>query len=242
MTWTRTWQEINKILPEVELPMFRSCSTIVSRLVDNSGKYALWKDACIKAGLQPEDYRDSLIGNPTDVKHFSNVATTVNSLRFAYYIYRIGTELQPSGTIKVLEVGGGYGGFAEQLCRKFDVSKYYLLDAPPLVELQRYFLTEAGLGEKIRFEEPDEEVDLIVSTNTLGEMPQEDVRRFVLLFERVLRPVSGLMFLVQRKKKGAHILTAWDEYPFSPAWELDVKPHIRNRKTQIECFGRLKAA
>jgi hypothetical protein len=138
-------------------------------------------------------------------------------------------------------VGGGYGALAEHLFRQYKINKYYLLDHPVLQVLQGYYLTKAGHGMKISFEVPSSRhIDLIVSTNSLCEMPIEEVTKYIKLFEATLKRKTGLMFLLQRKKRGIHILTSWDDYPFSNDWKIDVVPHVRNKSHQIECYGRLR--
>lgn len=237
-TWSNTWQTIAEE-SKGGLINFRCNKKLAERLDGGIGKKA-WGKFCSDTEISVEYFADSLIGNPK-VGKLKGSKVTMNSLRHAYYIHRIKSRLVTSNKpLKVLDVGAGYGGFVEQFCRQFDVEAIYLLDAPIMQKLQKYYLTEAGYDDKLYFEEPKAmSIDLIISTNSLGEMPQEDVSKYIKLFESVLKPDTGLLYLVQRTKKGFHILTAWDDYPFDNKWQL-ITEEFPPMPTFTECYGTRK--
>lgn len=238
-TWKASWRSITNRLQKVDWASFRQCSIITQRI--ETKNLEMWKNPCLQAKILPKHYEDPLIGKPSIISHLRKMKVTPNSMRLAYYCHRIADHFVPRETIKILEVGGGFGGFAECLCRHYEVEKYYLLDVPVLQTLQGYYMIKAGYGDKFSFETPKETIDLIVSTNSLGEMPPRDVAKYIKLFEEVLRPETGLMFLIQRKERdSSHILTAYEDYPFDDKWDLTLTSHIKSGG-QFECYGKRNA-
>jgi putative sugar O-methyltransferase len=235
--WSKTWVAIQKELDQpVPLAKFRQNDRIKSRIETPLGKvrFTQWKDRCKEAGVPEEWCVDTMIGNPfyevQDGKKY-----TSNSFRFAYQAYRIFSLRDMTKPTSVLEVGAGYGGLADVIMRYGNVSKYYLIDAPPMLKLQEYYLTEAGHGDKIVLREPnvtdlaalgaEEKLDLIISINSLGEMDTDVVNNYIKLFQRTLKPETGLFFLIQRREaEGGHLYTAWKQYEFEDIWELEEQP------------------
>jgi hypothetical protein len=186
--WQSTWNEIEKSLTNLEY--FRK-SYILTRAESKTPIINQFLPRCEKRNILPEYYSDTLIGHPVETANRNGVVVTGNSVRHAYFVDKILEKATFTPPITVLEVGSGYGGFIEQLSRRIALRKCYLLDGS---------LTEAGLGDIIEFTAPREMVDLIITTNTLGEMVPEDVREYIKLFEAVLKPETGLFYSIQRKK------------------------------------------
>lgn len=250
--WEEDWEAIASYnRGEEKLASFRNHTRIVQRITESAGNYKKWEGYCKTAQIPPAHLYDTMIGNPpqTQTHRFKDVKVTVNSLRFGYYIHRIAEKYKGVDPIKVLEVGAGYGGLAEQLSRRFEIEHYYLIDGEPMLNLQRYYLNEAGLGDRITLFNSDlptftmPKVDIIISTNSLCEMRLPDVTKYIELFEAKLKYETGLLYLVQRKiDKSPHLHTAWASYPFSTGWKLDdKKPFILHSSSDkyVECFGRL---
>ena len=236
--WEDSWLEIETALATADLKKFRSQenSVIARRITEPRSSRKEWQRACEE--LPTATYVDSRIGSPKTFE-YNNVQVTSNSLRHAFLIARIREKFPPEAPIKVLEVGAGYGGFAEQLARQYEIEKFYLLDGKPMIQLQKYYLTKAGYGDRLCFEAPTEKVDLIVSTNSLAEMSLETVTQYIQLFEQVLKPKAGLMYLKQREKATSpHLYTSWKDYPFDEKWTLEITNSKRSGREFIECFGR----
>ena len=239
--WEDDWKALDRALATFDMSLFRSPShrSAIRRIYENDTKVAGWKKLCVEAEVDPIYYADSMIGNPNTV-NWNGVKVTANSLKHAVFMSRIMTQLKNDSPITLLEVGAGYGGLIELLGRYYALEKIYILDGAPVNELQKYFLTEAGYGDQIYFETPTEKVDLIVSTNTLGEMDPKVVAHYVKLFESCLKPQTGLMYLFQRKvANGSHLFTDWKDYPFDDHWTLDASVYKGIGPAElIECFGR----
>lgn len=239
--WPNAWQKITDKLIEVDWKDFRSHKNSVLYIEGGLERgREFWRRQCTENKIPPKDYEDSLIGNPMEERQFKfgDVSATANSCRFAYYLHRISGELKSNKPLRVLELGGGYGGLAVQLCKKFSVSDYFFLDHPTLRVLQGYFMLKSGFMDVVSFDPPTD-IDLIVSVGgTLSEMPLEAATKYIRLFESVLKPESGLLYMTQHKDKRAYILTAWDEYPFDNKWDLNVSTSVRGK--MMECFGRRK--
>jgi hypothetical protein len=241
------WTKARNALAEIDWAEFRSNKNRGKCIPGIEGSKELgrgfWRDAAKKAGLSAEDCRDSLIGGPEPPQVFETdgVKVTTHSIRQAYHIQQLKKHLPTDKKkLHVLELGPGYGAFAEMLCRSYDVEKYYLLDGSPVFQtLQGYYMTKAGHGDKISFDAPwPRSIDLIVTFQTLGEMPLPVVGYYVGVFEKVLKP-AGLLQTVQMKKvyKGSNVyLTNWDEYPWDDQWTFEYEDYPRPR--QLMAFGR----
>jgi hypothetical protein len=242
--WEDSWHSIEEELKNQNLEKFRNNTGIVQRLSGGPKSIAGWVNLCNNNKIDPKYFSDSLLCHPKDVVKKGGVSVTKCSMRHAYYAHRILEKIEFTQPIVVLEVGGGYGGFIEQLARRVSIKKCYLIDSPPMQQIQKYYLTKAGYEYIIEFPElyeyPPELVDLIVTTNTLAEMEYKNVKKYIDIFEQILKPETGLLYSVQRREaKGPHLHTAWDDYPFDKSWELEVCDFTGNVNF-AECFGRRK--
>ena len=239
-TWKdKAWPTISRALAKSDWSNFRNIKGGTQQIEGGMEHGRVhWKAICINAGIPPNLCKDSLIGNPKPpiLYEFKGVQVTKNSLRQAYHIHRIEKRFNPTGPIRVLEIGAGYGGFAEQFCRKYEVSRYHLIDIPLMQALQGYYMIKAGYANIISFELPAEQVDLIVTTQTLGEMPIRDVTKYIKLIEKVIKPETGLFYSVQSIKAEGFTLTSLKDYPFNSNWIFQSEPYVRSR--QSEFFGR----
>jgi hypothetical protein len=245
--WPATWKTIQKELDKLlfeNLGDFRN-NFQISKRIEKVEKW--WYTACQteKYNVPADWYVDTLIGNPK-VQHVTKEGKpiTYQACYSAFVLSRILSELPPlqdSGcSLTVLEVGPGFGDLAALVCKHLRVRKYYLVDAPPMNKLQQYYLTKSKCLDKCSFEKPTEPVDLIISTFSLGEMPKKEIEEYIALFEAVLKPKTGLMYLLQRKDSGIHPpRIGMTDYPFDKnKWDLDIRPSVRFGTS--ECFGRLR--
>jgi SAM-dependent methyltransferase len=248
--WNKTWAAVRRELDQPDpLAKFRQNSKISGRIQTPLGQLTQWKDRCKEVGVPEEWCVDNMIGTPFH-RVIDNKKYTSNSYRFAYQAHRIFSLYDMIKPTSVLEVGAGYGGLADVIMRYGNVSKYYLIDAKPMLELQEYYLTKAGHGDKIEFRGPNvtdlaaigakDKLDLIISINSLGEMLNKVVNDYIILFQRILKPKTGLLFLVQRREaSGVHLYTAWNQYGFKDIWELEEQPGWTSCKW-VACGCRLK--
>lgn len=241
LTWSETWNSIKKRLEkDPDLSNFRMDSCLSARLTTPLGSMDFWKGRCARNKVPNDWCIDPLIGKPHLKKGMGNCTT--ESCRFAFQLHRILTHWPIEQPARVLEVGPGYGGLAERFCRFGNVSTYYLVDAPPMQQIQKYYMTEAGFIDKCRFEKPTEEVDIIISINSLGEMSKDEIAEYTSLFEQILVPHTGLMYLHQhRTTKKKRI--GFEDYPLDDKWELELSdedsPNIWNINF-VEVFGYRK--
>lgn len=242
--WEPTWSSLENQLDkrELSLPEFRQNGLIYQRLVGDELKKFL--KCCIDEDVPEGWLQDTLIGNPRLVKYIGRgINVTSNSLRAAYFLHRISNyaegQIKQAKELKVLEVGAGFGCFAELACRVLPITKYYFIDAPCMLTLQEYYMTVADQLEKCKFllphEEPPEQVDLIISSMSLAEMSEEELKKYLDLFKRKLVRETGLMYLVQRTEKAK---IPWKDFNFQGNWKLETKP-FKPMTHFTECFGRM---
>ena len=125
---------------------------------------------------------------------------TNESLRHIYSCKRIKSieSLRNKGSIKILEIGAGYGGFCYYLSKSdyFDIAKYDIIDLPIINTFQYYFLNK-NLKKEINFYEDNKEsfgvtiypnthlknlkqdYDLIINHDSFPEMPIDAVVDYV---------------------------------------------------------------
>lgn len=125
---------------------------------------------------------------------------TNESLRHIYSCKRIKSieSLRNKGSIKILEIGAGYGGLCYYLSKSdyFDIAKYDIIDLPIINTFQYYFLNK-NLKKEINFYEDNKEsfgvtiypnthlknlkqdYDLIINHDSFPEMPIDAVVDYV---------------------------------------------------------------
>ncbi len=187
--------------------------------------------------------RDSLIGEPPHIL-LGDVPVTMNSIEHAYMSYRIGEGLRVDsggGPMAIVEIGGGYGGLAWALCRRFEVYRYVLIDHPVCLEIQKWFLGQALKGT-VRFEfmTPYEihkivGADLAVNTRSFGEMDLAEVQEYIPHIERLIGPGGGF-YMVNWERK----IIGFDDIPLTmKKWRevyRDEWPRFIDANPMIEAF------
>ena len=112
--------------------------------------------------------------------------------RHDHYAHRI---LQVAGSgVRVLEIGGGYGGMANQLLRRSPAARTVLVDLPTTLYMAAWWLTMEGQRVGWYDTDPDAPVvllpahalgewdhsaDLVFSAHSLGEMDAATVGRYM---------------------------------------------------------------
>lgn len=251
--WETTWENVERQLKTTPIENFRSDPVIVQRIsTTRPEERSKWLNRCQQAGIPPEIFKDSLIGNPSKKQigthKKGNISFTGDSCRHSKTVHYIKSVYTPKTKIKVLEVGSGYGSFVEHMFRQFDISEYYIIDHPVMQRLQKYYLGEVGVLDKCFFYSSEDKVydlpkvDLIVSVNSLSEMVQSIVTKYVILFTATLKPEVGRMYLQQRTRaNGPHLHTNWNSYGFPTIWELDeIKGFMGvGNEDWVTCLGKL---
>lgn len=95
---------------------------------------------------------------------------------------RLARMLPISGPCRLLDIGGGHGGFAIAMCRAHPMLQATILDLPASAAIGRQIVAEHGLTERIAFREGDaltdslgEGLDLISAFNLLHHLPRDAV-------------------------------------------------------------------
>ena len=98
--------------------------------------------------------KNDLVGNPD--KHFYKIINTKispSTLKYALdaYIFMNSYNLQNKKKIRILEVGGGYGGLARILNEFLDIEKYALIDQTEPIQLTKKYLDSKLFKVKKKF-------------------------------------------------------------------------------------------
>lgn len=147
-------------------------------------------------------WKDSPYGDPPMVN-----GETITSLHFAFAAALVlhWGRLPGSKTINIVEIGGGFGGFARVLIEHIPGVTLTLVDFPRMLQLQRQYLGLAladkrrespmpfihPAGELWPFER--HEVDAVVNMTSMCEMDPEQAQFYVREAHRCLRPL-GIFF------------------------------------------------
>jgi putative sugar O-methyltransferase len=128
----------------------------------------------------------------------------------------------------IVEVGAGYGRTAYALLSVFPGARYTLVDIEPALTISRWYLTQLFDPARLRFIEPgecegleDTSVDLVVAVSSLHELSDQQVRRYLSLFDRIAG--GGVVYLKQWEHwKNPEDPSSLDlgEYPIPRRWEL----------------------
>lgn len=101
----------------------------------------------------------------------------------------------------ILEVGAGYGRTAHALLSLFPGAAYTVVDIPPALEISRWYLTNLFPDRDLTFvdarvADPVAPFDLAVTISSLAEMTNDDIARYLALFERLASP-GAVVYLKQ---------------------------------------------
>lgn len=118
---------------------------------------------------------------------------SITSMLFSYFLWRISGMLHAG--VRVLEIGGGYGGLARVLAEYEPTIKMTMVDLSISLEIQRFYLantSEAAFAFSSMV--PDGPFDLAVSTKCFCELDVEIVNHYLTEIDRALRhPRSYLL-------------------------------------------------
>lgn len=149
-------------------------------------------DAAKKLGLKKKHlymaHNIERLGSPVRFM-CDGIAISPTTLRYLFIAFDI-RERVPFGSppLRVVEVGGGYGGQASIFQMLWDVESYDIFDVPEALKLQQVYLSTLGasccLCRPSYTVFPQEEYDLFISNYALDELTDEAIEGYMVLIER----------------------------------------------------------
>ncbi|HEY5234596.1 MAG TPA: putative sugar O-methyltransferase [Rhabdochlamydiaceae bacterium] len=112
------------------------------------------------------------LGNPVTVPYdIGTISPT--TLHYMKVLGELRKEFGDLSNMRIIEIGGGYGGQCKIISDLFSFKNYTLVDLPETLELAQKYLNEQGV-ENVRFLTPDqlskeEHYDLVLSTYGFSE-------------------------------------------------------------------------
>jgi hypothetical protein len=107
-------------------------------------------------------------------------AVSLSSMEFCYMVMRL-TQITPSLPHDVLEIGGGYGGFARTYIKALYPGKLTIVDLPPMLRIQQHYLRRTAPSSNIEFLDhlPDHRFQIAISARTFCELDIEEVNLYL---------------------------------------------------------------
>lgn len=228
--WSGRWEaKVAASKAGIDWENFRRNSTLMLGIDSKVSKFELFYKRCKEAKLLPRLYEDPGFGNPTNGKIVGGVFATSNSLRHACMVNKLISSPLYSPVKTVWEIGAGYGSFAVALSKVEKIESYYLSDHPIHLEIQTKFITTTTKIPTKDYQ--GEEVDLVVNTNSLAEMLEEEVKHY---FDQIQSlPDGSLFFTINRKFRDFN----FSRFPYDKYWDHDVCNHY-NDSRWIQCVSK----
>lgn len=201
--WLSRWQQKQKAIDNLPMEDFRN--NRIGRGLYNVGEderlLGLAGYLCKYIGVS--SMRDSLVGNPKFTT-YEGVPITKSSLEHAYMTEEISRNVKFE-PLNVLEIGGGFGGLAWMLSKKWTIDRYVLVDHPSCLTIQKWFLSQVCPADNFEFLTPDQldeigTVELAINTRSFGEMDLVEVQTYMIELERLVSP-GGYFFTINWNKK-----------------------------------------
>ena len=186
------------------------------------------------------------VGNPRNLL-YENKILNVDDLYHIYAIWQLDRYIQEnnSKTNIVLEIGGGYGNFANKFKNLRKLSKYVIIDLPEVLLLQHYYLSEMNKNYKIInlidtsididiettefdfllipfniYQKYNFKFDIIINKRSIGEMPRDVLNNYFDWLQLHIND-NGLFYIVNRyaftKSNDKNKLR---DYPFDNNWNI----------------------
>ena len=202
-----------------------------------------------------EELLENKIGNPpseiVSARSGKLLSATFNDLVLLSFVTKIKSALTQDpkdGQLRVIEIGGGYGGLSAKLKKLFPLAKITIIDLPHAGLLQAYYLNQAlpmcrleviplqasSLNKSSNDSTSDfrlipstrldliqnEEFELVVNTRSFMEMDRKTIHSYFDFIQRTLR-VGGVFFNCNRIWKNAGDRpTQISKYPYDKKWQL----------------------
>jgi putative sugar O-methyltransferase len=167
------------------------------------------------------------LGNPPPVKlHGRLISQDLANCALENAVMLSETK-QPPGV--VLEIGSGYGRTAYTLLSLFPDLSYTVIDVHPALDISRWYLGELFPKDRVSYVHASEvasiaadSVDLAVSISSLHNLTSDEVRDYLSLLDRVVRP-GGQVYMKERRdwyNPAEQKRSLFSEYPVPPGWRL----------------------
>lgn len=176
---------------------------------------------------------DSLVGDPVGWTR-RGIFVTATSLIMARRLSRILSSWIPPRSLRVLEIGGGFGAMARTVLTHLHVQSYTMIDGPPCLEIQRHYLYTTCPDASVKFIPCDEMqgkmsyvhinglFDLIININSFSEMTTNEVKDYFILIHGTLLP-GGLLYSYNKNRlnrDGAEPDVPFSAFPFDDRWKI----------------------
>ena len=174
---------------------------------DQIDSYAKWMDDPEEARLYSESQHSGSIGPGRTLARMVDLSDVTN----------------------LLDVAGGTGAFAIELCRAYPKLNVTILDFPNVVSLGEKFVAEAGLSDRIKFiggnaleAEWPEGQDAVIMSYLFNGVPGESIPDLARHAYRVLNPGGHYIvhdFMVEDDRSGPTLAALWQlqHMAFTPA-------------------------
>jgi hypothetical protein len=182
---------------------------------------ARWHDPILWKTLL-NDLRESELGWGSGYPPPRSTLTTT-TWAHTYYVSLLSRFFGPEAGLRVVEIGGGYGGFARvrSILRPRLFRHHTIVDLPEMNRLQAWFLRESGLQAETETDSPlpapialvpagkaskVAPADLVVATQSLTELNVDEI---VTYLETTLLPSKAVLLAMQRRFYGLPHVLDW---------------------------------
>lgn len=176
--------------------------------------------------------KNDLLGNPRTFLYKKIGAFSPSTLRYMKIAGDLKRHCGSLDGLKVLEIGGGYGGQCTVLSSCFSLQEYAIADLSSSLELKRKYLTAMHIPHTGFYPLnalPSRSYDLIVSDLAFGEMDRSVQKA---LIDKVFSRAHAAYLILAP----AH----WKEIPYSATEHKRVKPYPKEKlKTLFQKQGFL---
>lgn len=186
---------------------------------------------------------ETSIGNP-EAHSVNGISINYHDLFLINYALDIYKYCHKRERLRILEIGGGYGGLAYKLKKLMPDSIIYLIDIPQSLTLTRFYLSQLNPSFRFRYSSdidnhfsdsnvdfvlllPNEvfkvnevHYDLVINTRSMMEMPYRYIEFYFDLIQKQIK-VNGIFYLSNRYRKdtsGEKIKLR--NYPYDNYWVL----------------------
>jgi putative sugar O-methyltransferase len=123
------------------------------------------------------------IGAPYTHDYGAHGEFSPTTLRYAKVLSDLVNLFGPLDDLRIVEIGGGYGGQCLTTSKVSQPASYTLIDLDPVLELQQRYLAEHEVTgvEFVRFDEldPGRDYDLVISNYAFSELVRSAQRRYM---------------------------------------------------------------
>lgn len=115
-------------------------------------------------------FTNDLIGNPIKNGFEGALQFSASTLQYIGVLSNLITHFGSLDSLRIVEIGGGYGGQARTICDVYKPACYHIIDLYEVTLLQSRYLKEFDCVDC--FTQPTgEEYDLVISNYALSEIP-----------------------------------------------------------------------